>query len=342
MEAFRKVLEDCELADLGFSGQWYTWERGRLASNNIRERLDRGVANPKWWDLFTNFEVNHLKHSFSDHCPLVVSTNTNGDRYNSGQSRQFRFNVDWILSPKCEEHIKNIWLSNNQDVLVKLQELGRSLQGWSKKEKESRIQCTYELNGRLRELGDCEIFEDVLEEITGIKIELNLEADKEEIYWEQRARTNWLKMGDKNTAFFHKSASQRRRKNKVKGLEDEFGTLKIETEEMEKMATHYFKELFSSKGFSDCSRLMESFQPNITEVHNRDLMAEFTKDEIVLVIKSIGPLKAPGRGTSKKGFALKLDMSKAYDRIEWSFLEKMMSETGKHSILKEGYDKEIH
>lgn len=42
MLAFREALKDCELNDLGFSGQWFTWERGRLPSNNIRERLDRG------------------------------------------------------------------------------------------------------------------------------------------------------------------------------------------------------------------------------------------------------------------------------------------------------------
>ncbi|KAA3481798.1 reverse transcriptase [Gossypium australe] len=30
------------------------------------------------------------------------------------------------------------------------------------------------------------------------------------------------------------------------------------------------------------------------EGHNRDLMAEFTPEEIILAIKSIGPLKAPG------------------------------------------------
>ncbi|KAA3487680.1 reverse transcriptase [Gossypium australe] len=180
MEAFRKVLEDCKLADLGFSGQWYTWERGRLANNNIREGLDRGVANP----------------NFSDNCPLIVNTNKNRDSYNSGQSRQFRFNADWILSPKCEEHIKNVWDSNTQDVLVKLKELGRSL-GWSKGEKKSRDQCAYELNGRLRELGDCKISKDVLEEITGIKMKRFIGSKEQELIglkWGTRIQLSFIKV----------------------------------------------------------------------------------------------------------------------------------------------------
>ncbi|KAH1032788.1 hypothetical protein J1N35_044962 [Gossypium stocksii] len=61
MNAFREVLKDCNLNDLGFSGQWYTWERGRLAGNNIMERLDRGVANQEWWDLFTRYSKKKIK-----------------------------------------------------------------------------------------------------------------------------------------------------------------------------------------------------------------------------------------------------------------------------------------
>ena len=36
MQAFRDVLDDCGLIDLGFTGEPFTWKRGR-----IRERLDR-------------------------------------------------------------------------------------------------------------------------------------------------------------------------------------------------------------------------------------------------------------------------------------------------------------
>lgn len=55
MDDFQKVLWDYHLADLGFDGPWFTWERGNFEHNNIRERLDRGVQlrhggkNPKFY-----------------------------------------------------------------------------------------------------------------------------------------------------------------------------------------------------------------------------------------------------------------------------------------------------
>lgn len=60
-------------------------------------------------------------------------------------------------------------------------------------------------------------------ELAEIHLGLNLEADKEELFWEQRTRANWLKHGDRNTAYFHKMASGRKKMNFVKGLEDELG-----------------------------------------------------------------------------------------------------------------------
>lgn len=60
MMAFREAFEDCDLYDLGFSGQWFTWEKGRLVDNNIHERLDRGVVNLVWWKRFPLYSVKHF------------------------------------------------------------------------------------------------------------------------------------------------------------------------------------------------------------------------------------------------------------------------------------------
>ncbi|KAK5819234.1 hypothetical protein PVK06_024209 [Gossypium arboreum] len=72
MAHFRKTLEKCGLNEIGFFDRWFTGERGKLSKNNVRERLDRRVANQTWWETFLRYFVKHLTHSISDHCPLLV------------------------------------------------------------------------------------------------------------------------------------------------------------------------------------------------------------------------------------------------------------------------------
>ncbi|KAA3476683.1 Endonuclease/exonuclease/phosphatase [Gossypium australe] len=51
------------------------------------------------------------------------------------------------------------------------------------------------LNRRLEELNGDESLEGMLAELMEVKLHLNMEMDKEERYWEQRERVNWLQMG---------------------------------------------------------------------------------------------------------------------------------------------------
>ncbi|XP_058186378.1 uncharacterized protein LOC131303505 [Rhododendron vialii] len=45
IEEFQQLLSDCELMDLEFKGSLYTWTNNQGGGANIRERLDRAVAN---------------------------------------------------------------------------------------------------------------------------------------------------------------------------------------------------------------------------------------------------------------------------------------------------------
>lgn len=72
MELFREVLHECCLFNIGYVGSWFTRERGNLSGNNIRERLDRGVANKKWLSKFSSAKVKHLTFATSDHFPLLL------------------------------------------------------------------------------------------------------------------------------------------------------------------------------------------------------------------------------------------------------------------------------
>lgn len=54
-----ETLNECRLKDLGFEGEKYTWEKSRGHANWTQERLDRGVANQGWCELFPNAVVQH-------------------------------------------------------------------------------------------------------------------------------------------------------------------------------------------------------------------------------------------------------------------------------------------
>lgn len=94
MRDFREVLEECDLCDLGLSSSWFTWERGRLSSNNIRERLDRGVANSLWWEKFPTFSIQHQNHSISNHCPIVLSFQSRLKDGYQNRRALFQFNAN--------------------------------------------------------------------------------------------------------------------------------------------------------------------------------------------------------------------------------------------------------
>lgn len=74
MEVFRTVLNEVNLSNIGFIGPWFTWERVNLPGNNIRERLDWGVASDDWLLRFSKAKARHLQHSYSDHCLILMCT----------------------------------------------------------------------------------------------------------------------------------------------------------------------------------------------------------------------------------------------------------------------------
>ena len=66
---FSEALDDCNLLDTGYNGDIFTWQRGK-----IRERLDQGVSNALWNDLFPNARLVNGEMTKSDHRPLIIET----------------------------------------------------------------------------------------------------------------------------------------------------------------------------------------------------------------------------------------------------------------------------
>ena len=71
MEGFWEVVDFCGFTDLGFRGLPYTWDNRREGSRNIKVRLDRGLADNDWIDLFGNSTITHVQTTESDHYACI-------------------------------------------------------------------------------------------------------------------------------------------------------------------------------------------------------------------------------------------------------------------------------
>ncbi|KAH1113857.1 hypothetical protein J1N35_007235 [Gossypium stocksii] len=179
---------------------------------------------------------------------------------------------------------------NNQN---KLEKLGLQLQSWSRHNIRKRKNKRVVLENRLNCLYNRDRIDETLAEITDIQFGLNLEADQEEIFGEQRARVNWLKNEDKNTSYFHQATIQRQVRSRIKELEGANGERISTTEDMLKLASKFFDDLFSASemGFDD--RLFGLVEKRVTTEMNALLLKQFTEKDITYVVKTMAPLKAP-------------------------------------------------
>ncbi|XP_030939894.1 uncharacterized protein LOC115964781 [Quercus lobata] len=185
--------------------------------------------------------------------------------------------------------------------------------------------------------------------------------DKEERMWRQRSRTLYLEDGDRNTRFFHCRATQRRRKNLISRFKNQSNIWCTKLEEVSDIFLAYFQQLFSSSNPEIAETDLNSIPKIVTTEMNESLTGDFQAWKVEVALKQMASLKAPrpdgkpplfyqnfwelvkdnilvafetlhymkNHNSRNSGFmAIKFDMSKAYDRVEWSFLKAVMTQMG--------------
>ena len=248
IDAFRASLGVCQLEDLGFKGYPYTWNNKRSGDANTKLRLDRAVTTKEWRDKFQLSLVTHLPPHESNHLPIILQTEHMKPR--KGR-KGFKFEENWLLWEDCEEVVSKAWMVGEARghrlglIQHKIKCCGEALRAWGSAKTNPNTEEIKQLQKRLELLNMKETIEDVRAEFLGVSKTLDDLLLKQEIFWAQRSRVAWLKHGDKNTKFFHSKASQRRRRNHIKGIKNSEGDWVEEEEDIAVVATNYFDNLFT-------------------------------------------------------------------------------------------------
>ncbi|XP_074351494.1 uncharacterized protein LOC141690607 [Apium graveolens] len=346
LQGFIEVVNECGLVDLGFVGEKYTWERSRGKLNWIQERLDKGLANRAWSDLFPQEEVQVMEMATSDHLPLYLHLHKKVFQPNG---RRFRFKNSWLREKECEIVINNGWNEAlASEIMENIKLCGLKLQEWG-----GGLANEYKQQGR--------VFRAKLRKLRSHRDSLGINMynevrwqymnllEKQEVYWRQRAKSFWLREGDNNTGFFHKFASGWRKTNNLERIQDGNGERKETTqlsdrELVSQVTTRENEELIAEVIMEEAKVAVFSMHPDksprpdglnpieiVSDRHSAFIEGRLLTDNAMLAFEINHYLKRKTQG--KNGLAeLKIDISKTYDRLEWDFILNMMKKFGFHDI----------
>lgn len=119
----------------------------------------------------------------------------------------------------------------------------------------------------------------------------------EELFWAQRAKANWLMLGDKNMRFFQTQANIRRKSNYISKIEVNAGNWATSENDIAEVSLQDFKKSFhmnSAPSHNALHDFLSVIDPCIDNNDNISLLKQITDEEIWDAVKAIGALKAPG------------------------------------------------
>uniref|UniRef100_A0A803PWX1 Reverse transcriptase domain-containing protein n=1 Tax=Cannabis sativa TaxID=3483 RepID=A0A803PWX1_CANSA len=302
MDGFKEVIDDCRFIDFGSSKHELTW-CNEHNSSQIMERLDRGLCNEEWLRQFEGADVQLLDWWESDHRALVINIPVRVDGDKCGKAKRknrFHFEEAWCQEEECTEIIDNMWKERQGrgrpvSFRCKINKCGKALQDWNKKKKARLNNEIAKTKKILHEL-TMQQQPGVWEAIQHMEDKLNGLLEKDEQYWRQRSRALWLQWGDRNTKYFHHKASSRRKKNEIKGLQDQMGVWQDDKLLVCQIVEDYYKGLFMGSDIDQgvMQEVLEVVQPKVSMSMNEELMVDFSVEEVVQAVKGMNPTKAPG------------------------------------------------
>ena len=157
----------------------------------------------------------------------------------------------WTKREECKSIISEVWesgvdLNTPNSIAMGLKQCADKLTRWNKttfgqvpRKIQNKRKALYGMVLRDRDgsLG---------REINKLRKEINDLLDSEEILWQQRAKVQWLTLGDCNTKFFHSKALERRNKNTINRIQDENGVWCETEENIAEVAVNYFERLYAT------------------------------------------------------------------------------------------------
>ncbi|GAU19481.1 hypothetical protein TSUD_77250 [Trifolium subterraneum] len=328
---FNRFIDDNNLIDLPLNGRKFTWFKGDGLSMS---RLDRFLLSEEWCLAWPNCTQTARLRGLSDHCSLVLSANED-----DWGPRPLRMLKCWRDVPGYQVFVKEKWKELQVDgwggyvLKEKLRRIKTTLKDWHTTHTQnlpSRIDSLKDRLSILDQKGEDEALSEAeLAELHGVSSGIySLSRLHASISWQQ-SRSLWLKEGDANSkqAVFSHFASHFRAISMDRPGIDNLQFKRLNQLESSSLITP-FSEAEVKSAVWDCDSFKSPGPDGVNFGFIKDFWADiraFVKDRQILDGILIANEAVDEARRSKKELMLfKVDFEKAYDSVDWGYLEDVM------------------
>lgn len=297
MREFKECVENMEVMDVQNTGLHFTWNQKPKGSDGIIKKLDRILSNISFNDTFAGAHAIFKPYRMSDHCPavLIIPTAT------KPKPRPFKFfnvivendNFKQVVLNKWSTHISGFHMFR---VSQKLKLLKKPL----RKLLYEKGNLHLNVNNLRNELDNIQTQLDSdphnmhLREVEAVTVNAFNEACiMEERFLKQKAKINWLREGDANSAYFHKVVKNSVSRNRINVVTNAEGVV-FENEDVAQAFVSHYSDFLGKKGNTSELCMHDLFSVKLDDHVANDMIREVTRQEVKSALFSMGSEKSPG------------------------------------------------
>ncbi|GJV80028.1 RNA-directed DNA polymerase, eukaryota, reverse transcriptase zinc-binding domain protein [Tanacetum coccineum] len=371
MNDFKDCINSIEVEDIVSSGLFFTWTKNLFKvkagdATGVLKKLDRIMVNEDFLDKYPQSHATFLPKIINPKRKTFKFANFIADKkeFIPTVSKLWETEVEGCQMFKTIKKLKELkrelrnltWKDGN--VFYRVKTLKNQLV-----EIQSKINKKH--NDKELRMEESKCLQNYVEAL----------KDEEKLMY-QKAKIKWLSFGDRNNAFFHKVLKSRKNKSRISAVRDSQGNQFHDGEVAKQFVKYFQEFLGNAVDVKDCSHYITLIKNKLSSEEACYMIREIEDDEIKeaisdvcnvikeffitgkmlkeinsTIISLIPKIQAPDKVTDfrpiaccngyerkegPKRVSMKVDIQKAYDTVNWKFLEAILKGFGFHDRMFKG------
>ncbi|GJS56484.1 RNA-directed DNA polymerase, eukaryota, reverse transcriptase zinc-binding domain protein [Tanacetum coccineum] len=297
MREFKDCVNNIEVLDVQNTGLQFTWNQKPKGTDGILKKLDRVMANMTFVNDFAGSHAIFKPYRNSDHSPSVLCIPT----ATKVKPKPFKFFNVLIKHDRFKEVVNEAWNYHVSGFYMfrtvkKLKNLKKPLRKLMI-DKGNLHANVERIRGELDTIQtqlDTDPFNIRLREIEAANVvAFNQAVLDEEMFLKQKAKISWLKDGDSNTAYFHKSVKSRVSRSRIDVISNSDGIIFANDKVPDAFVAHY-EAFLGQTGYTNGFDGSNLFSNCLDEQGAAHMVRMVTDREIKEAMFSMGDEKSPG------------------------------------------------